>query len=156
MLTTINTSHLSTEDRHVMGVMFEIFAVFLVSQKRVLINAIINTINGSTFSELLRAVLTVTSVRVIHEMRGIVMSLFLRFVSLEFSVFLSSFVSGLCVLPEASGVSVEIEVRSFIAFFVVVFFGPGVLIFVMRVLVTLDDVSLFVSLLDFLFEVVLS
>lgn len=135
--------------------MFEIFAVFLVPQKRVLINAIINTVNGSTFPEFLRAVLTMASVSIVHDVLRIVMSLLLRLVSFEFAVFMSPLIGGLSLFTEGSSMSIEVEVRSLIALFIVVFFGPRVFIFVVGILVSLDDVSLLVSFLFFLLEVVL-
>lgn len=137
-----------------MGVMLKVLAILLMPQKRVLINAVIDAVDSSTFSELLRSGLSMPSISVIHKVSGIVMSLFLGFVGLELSVLLGALVGGLGVLAEGTCVAVEVEVRTLVALFVVVLFGPGVLVFVMGVLVALDDVALLVALFDFLLLVI--
>lgn len=136
------------------GVMFEVLAIFLMPQKRLMINAIIGTVNRPVFPILLSPMMTMVSLCTVNKMFGIVVSLFLRFVRLEFTILFCPFVSGLSVLTEGASMSIKVEVGTLITLLVVVFFRPCVFVFVMGVFVTFDYVPLFVSFLFFLFQVV--
>lgn len=121
-----------------------------------LVDTVVGTVNGPTSAVLLGPVLAVIGVGVVVDVLVVVVALLLALVGLELAVLVLTLVGGEGVLPEAAGLSVEVQVRSLIALLIVELLGLAGLVLVVGSLEALDHMTLLVALLDFLFDTVLA
>lgn len=135
-----------------MRIMLEVLAILLMPQERMLIHSIVDAVNCAALPKLLGPVLAVSRIALIKDVLGAMVAFLLALLSFKLAIFVSALEGGQGLLTEAALVAVEVEVRSFVAFFVVVFFGSTGFVFVIGALKAFDNVTLLVTLLYFLLE----
>lgn len=115
-----------------------------------LIQAVVHPVYFPSSCVFFRTETTFSGVAVPNVMLLVIMSLFLAFPCVEFTVGMTTFEWWSCVLSEWTLLAVIEDIVSFIVLFVEIFFGFARLIFVVRGFEAFDAMSFFMPIIDLL------
>lgn len=111
--------------------LFKESIMLLMSQQRLLIDAIVSTVNLTTTQVFLLSIFSLVPIVFVQKLSCIVVSLFFPLVSIEEVIAVSTLVCRLRPFTEMTGLSVEVEIVPFVVGFVEEFFRFSGLVFVM-------------------------